>query len=100
VAARNPPTPVPYVVNVTAQANVDSCLGILRLGKTYTPARLEAACQRALAAQACSYRSLQSILQQGLDQQTTLPAESERTGPQHKNLRGATYYDSSSKLVH
>jgi hypothetical protein len=43
---------------------------------------------------------LKSILQQGLDQQTTLPAESERTGPQHENLRGATYYDASSKLVH
>lgn len=77
-----------------------ACLGILRLGKTYTPARLEAACQRALAAQACSYCSLKSILQQGLDQKTTPAAEAERTGPQHENLRGATYYDSSSKLVH
>jgi transposase len=77
-----------------------ACLGILRLGKSYTPARLEAACQRALAAQACSYRSLKSILQQGLDQQTTLPAESEHTGPQHENLRGATYYDPPNKLVH
>ena len=76
-----------------------ACLGILRLGKTYTPARLEAASQRALAAQACSYRSLKSILQQGLDQQT-LAAESERTGPPHENLRGATYYDSPGKLVH
>jgi transposase len=77
-----------------------ACLGVLRLSKTYTPARLEAACQRALAAQACSYRSLRSILQQGLDQQTTLPGESERTGPQHENLRGAAYYDLPSNLVH
>lgn len=77
-----------------------TCLGILRLGKTYTPARLEAASQRALTAQACSYHSLKSILQQRLDQQTTPPAESERTGPQHENLRGATYYDAPSKLVH
>lgn len=77
-----------------------ACLGILRLGKTYTPARLEAACQRALAAQAGSYHSLKSILQRGLDRQTTLPAEPERSGPQHKNLRGATYYDSPSNLVH
>jgi hypothetical protein len=43
---------------------------------------------------------LKSILQQGLDRQTTLPAESERTGPQHENLRGATYYDSPNKFVH
>jgi hypothetical protein len=42
---------------------------------------------------------LQSILQQGLDQQT-LATESERTGPPHENLRGATYYDSPGKLVH
>jgi transposase len=77
-----------------------SCLGILRLGKTYTPARLEAACQRALTAQACSYHSLKSILQRGLDRQTALPAEPERSGPQHENLRGATYYDSPSESVH
>ena len=76
-----------------------ACLGILRLGKRYTDARLEAASKRALTAQACSYPSLKSILQQGLDQQTTLPVEPERTGPQHENLRGATYYDSPSKLV-
>jgi hypothetical protein len=43
---------------------------------------------------------LKSILQQGLDQQTTLPEEAERTGPPHENLRGATYYDLPSKLVH
>lgn len=77
-----------------------ACLGILRLGKTYTPARLEAACQRALTAQACSYRSVKSILEQRLDQQATLPAESDRTSPQHENLRGPTYYDSPSDLVH
>jgi transposase len=76
-----------------------ACLGILRLGKRYTAARLEAASKRALPAQACSYPSLKSILKQGLDQQTTRAAEPERAGPQHENLRGATYYDSPSKLV-
>jgi len=77
-----------------------ACLGIFRLGETYTPARLEAACQRAIPAQACSYPSLKSILQQGLDQQPRVVAEAERTGPQHENLRGPAYYDSPSRLVH
>jgi hypothetical protein len=32
-----------------------ACLGILRLAKTYSDRRLEAASQRALQLQACSY---------------------------------------------
>jgi hypothetical protein len=75
-------------------------LGILRLGKTYSPGRLEAACQRALHTQACSYHSLKSILQQGLDRQALASTEAERSSPQHENLRGATYYDPPNQLVH
>jgi transposase len=44
-----------------------SCLGILRLGKRYGDARLEAACARALVAGARSYRHVDSILKHGLD---------------------------------
>lgn len=44
-----------------------ACLGILRLSKQHGEARLEAACQRALALGACSYKSLESILRQGLE---------------------------------
>ena len=77
-----------------------ACLGILRLGKTYSPGRLEAACQRALHTQACSYHSLKSILQQGLDRQALASTEAERSSPQHENLRGATYYDPPKQLVH
>ena len=77
-----------------------ACLGILRLAKTYSNARLEAACQRALAAQACSYQSLKSILKRGLDRQPSLLAEAERSSPQHENLRGGHYYTAPSKQVH
>ena len=76
-----------------------SCLGILRLAKTYSDARLEAASQRALAAQACSYQSLRSILRRGLDRQLSPSPEQERSSPQHRNLRGSRYYVSPSKLV-
>jgi len=70
-----------------------SCLGLLRLAKQYPPARLDAACARALAIRATSYKSVQSILRTGLDQQPVpsaapLPAP----GMVHANVRGAAYY--------
>jgi len=72
-----------------------SCLGILRLGKNYTNARLEAAAQRAVATGACSYRNVKSILKRGLDRQ---PLETSSSAPplEHENLRGAAYFDSSA----
>mgnify|MGYP001418027260 CR=1 FL=1 len=45
----------------------------MRLGKRYGAERLEAACRRALALGACSYKSLESILKQGLDAQPVPP---------------------------
>ena len=45
-----------------------SCLGLIRLGKSYGTARLEAACKRALAINGISYKSVQSILKNGLDE--------------------------------
>jgi len=44
-------------------------LGILRLGKRYGSDRVEAACRRALACEAISFRSIKSILEKGLDRQ-------------------------------
>ncbi len=46
-----------------------SCLGIIRLGKGVGPERLEAACARALRFGTCSYQSIKSILENGLDRQ-------------------------------
>ena len=68
-----------------------SCLGILRLGKRYDEARLEAACERALRARARSYRHVESILKNGLDRVAT--AEDATTIPlTHENVRGRDYY--------
>jgi transposase len=68
-----------------------SCLGILRLGERYGDTRLEAACQRALAIKALSYRSVESILSHGLDAQSILP-EPSAPSLQHDNLRGPEYF--------
>lgn len=74
------------------QQGFRSCLGILRLAKSYGDGRLEAACQRAHALQAYSYKSIASILKNNLDQRP-LP---EPTSPPplltHPNIRGAHYY--------
>jgi transposase len=45
-----------------------SCLGILRLGNLYSPERVEAAARRAVKWKACSYQSVKSMLERGLDQ--------------------------------
>jgi transposase len=76
-----------------------ACLGILRLAKTYSDQRLEAASQRAVQLQACSYSSLRSILKRSLDRQTTLDPESGKPGPRHENVRGADYYDPPTTLL-
>jgi len=70
-----------------------TCLGILRLGKSYGNKRLEAACRRALAIGGLSYKSVESILKRQLDQQPlpTQPAPAEPL-PEHANIRGAQYY--------
>jgi transposase len=68
-----------------------SCLGIIRLGERYGVERLEAACARALAARALSYRSVESILTHGLDSQP-LDRPPVRTHRRHHNLRGPQYY--------
>ena len=41
------------------QQGFRACLGIMRLGKRYSPERLEAACRRALLLGACSYKSIE-----------------------------------------
>ena len=72
-----------------------SCLGILRLGKRYGDARLEAACARALAAGARSYRHIDSILKSGLDRvplRTSTPAVRKPIAT-HENVRGPNYYN-------
>jgi transposase len=68
-----------------------SCLGILRLGRQFGEARLEAAAKRALAIQAFSFHSVESILKTGLDRQP-LPSSPCTPARQHENVRGAAYY--------
>jgi transposase len=80
--------------HIHAQQGFRSCLGILRLGQRYGGQRLEAACRRALAIGAASYRSVRSILEHRLDMQLELgnPEPVPQRPALHENLRGAAYY--------
>jgi transposase len=69
-----------------------SALGIIRLGNRYGDARVEAAAARALHLGAFSYRSVESILKNGLDRQPLPEVRATRPHPRHRNVRGATYY--------
>jgi len=70
-----------------------ACLGLMRLARRYPAERVEAACTRALAVNACSYKSVKSILETGLDHQSV---EDSKTPDAHRimhaNVRGAAYY--------
>jgi transposase len=74
------------------QQGFRSCLGIMRLGKTYGTARLEAACEHALTLDACAYKSIESILKHGLDRHPLAPQRVSPPLPAHANIRGPEYY--------
>jgi transposase len=62
--------------------------GILRLAEDFTPAQLSAACERALALNACNYRSVRALIitpapESGDDRQLSLV---------HENVRGPEYF--------
>ena len=67
-----------------------SCLGIIRLSKTYSPERVENACRRALELQAYNYKSIKSLLERNLENLTV--AERKNIVRLHANVRGSSYY--------
>ena len=74
------------------QQGFRAALGILRMAKLYGNARLDAACRRATAMNAVSYRSVESILKHRLDE-LPLPADTQQQLPIfHDNVRGPDYY--------
>ncbi len=70
-----------------------SCLGIIRLAGRYSPARMEAAAERALLMGACRYQSVKSILKNSLDMVPPVEPLPSPPPPPHDNIRGAEYFD-------
>jgi transposase len=69
-----------------------ACLGMQRLAREFTPARLEAACTRAMAIRSPNLRSVTSILRSGLDRQPVPQKSAQASLPLHENVRGPDYY--------
>ncbi len=71
-----------------------SCLGIMRLVRDYDAERVEAAAQRALKYNACSFKSMRAILKTGLDRSAKGgdPQSRQMQLPLHNNVRGGEYY--------
>jgi transposase len=67
------------------------CLGIVRLADRWGEDRLEAACRRAIAHSAYSYRSVKTILEKGLDRIEESVCEIPAVGG-HTNIRGKSAY--------
>jgi transposase len=82
VILRNKPRP---------EQGIRACVGILRLKRGSGSERLDAACARALALNACSLKSVTSILKNRLE---TQPVETAPEAPTiaHANIRGAHYF--------
>jgi transposase len=78
-----------------------SCLGIMRLARYYSTERLENACNRAIMIKALSYKSVKSILKNGLDQQPLLFDQTGQPDPvTHSNIRGKHYYQEEASDAH
>ncbi|MGH7393096.1 MAG: IS21 family transposase [Candidatus Rokuibacteriota bacterium] len=76
-----------------------ACLGLMRLGKSYDPARLEAAAARATQLGAPSYRTVRNILTSGADQVPLADgAATAAPLPVHPNIRGRAYYTREEQL--
>jgi len=72
----------------------NACRGLLRLGNEYDPARLEAACGRALQGSVFTYKTIASILAAGLDKEPLKGTQGDLfRPPTHDNLRGPQAYE-------
>jgi transposase len=67
-------------------------LGLMRLARENGSARMEAACARATVLGSHRYKSVASILKQGLDRQPLPAKQAELPLPHHANVRGPLYY--------
>ena len=69
-----------------------ACLGVLRFEKSVSKDRLEAACSRALELNSISYRTINSILKNGLERAGKVKPVQGGLPLDHVNVRGPQYF--------
>ena len=70
-------------------------MGVVQLHRAYGSQRLDNACKRALQADAVSYKRIQNILKNNLDESSLFFQDLEQDKshiPEHQNIRGASNY--------
>ena len=79
--------------NTKEKQRLNTALGVIRLSKTYSFARVDAACARGLFYKNFRFKGIEDILKRNLDS-TPLPiTETPKALPQnHTNVRGSGYY--------
>jgi transposase len=80
------------------EQNFRACIGVIRLAKTWSIERLEAACCRALEVNACSYKNIKLILESSGDRQPN-PRLQLTLATNHENVRGPEYYGQTNNEV-
>jgi transposase len=70
-----------------------SCIGVLRLAKTHTPERVEAACRQAVKQQACSYQAVRSILSRSVERQAAAEPQLQEVGPPQPGSKEPARYE-------
>lgn len=71
-----------------------SCVGVLSLVKKVGKERLINACKRAIEYGYYNYKTIQTILEKGLDNYNETPEENgQMQMPLHENIRGENYYE-------
>ncbi|KZE73321.1 MULTISPECIES: IS21 family transposase [Myroides] len=68
-----------------------SCIAVLSFASKVGNSRLNLACKRALAYEHISYKAIENILKNGLDQQEL--EQNLQAIPQHENIRGNNYFN-------
>ncbi len=69
-----------------------ACVGILGFAKKVGNERLTKACQRALGYGIYNYKTIQNILEKGLDSELEKESPGDTYMPDHDNIRGEDYY--------
>jgi transposase len=69
-----------------------SCMGILNLTKKYDHTRLDKACQKALMYEYVSYKGIENMLKNGVEENMQQELFKEYTHGIHENVRGQKYY--------
>jgi transposase len=81
------------IFSVRGVDGLRSARGLLRLGKKFSPARLEAACKRAVEYETATYQSVKDILKKGLDRDS--PSEEPFSQLRFAFAREYGYFDPS-----